>query len=377
MFSKPIQFLHSDDILRIEVKPKPSFMTYTEYLKNREQLHRCKINELKDILKAYHLRLGGTKPELILRIENHFIECCAAEKIQRVFRGYIGKQSILLRGEGFKDITVCVNDNDFYSLEPLKEIGRPYFFSFNSGKFTYGCNIISLILLIREKTVVKNPYNRENIPLETIRHILNLYQFIRIIYGLSEDMPIVNTESLFSIHKNINQKKAIIPSVSLITNTLILDGIDNEIIMDRQTKLRTMRENPFLTRVQELFIEIDQLGNYTSSEWFLQLERYDYVRMYRLLHEIWTFRGNLSRETKKRICVVEDPFFEALRERIQLHNVSLEVIRETCLKIFENLVYCGIDDEHRKIGALHALSALTLVSYSARDSLRWLYESLY
>jgi hypothetical protein len=41
------------------------------------------------------------------------------------------------------------------------------------------------------------------------------------------------------------------------------------------------------------------------------------------------------------------------------------------------MVYCGIDDEYRKIGTLHALTALTIVSNGARNSLPWLYESLY
>jgi hypothetical protein len=43
----------------------------------------------------------------------------------------------------------------------------------------------------------------------------------------------------------------------------------------------------------------------------------------------------------------------------------------------ENMVYCGVDDEYRKIGALHVLTALTGVSIGARTSMPWLYEALY
>jgi hypothetical protein len=42
----------------------------------------------------------------------------------------------------------------------------------------------------------------------------------------------------------------------------------------------------------------------------------------------------------------------------------------------ENLIYSGIDEEYRKIGALHVLSALTLVSSPARIAMPWLYESI-
>ena len=44
--------------------------------------------------------------------------------------------------------------------------------------------------------------------------------------------------------------------------------------------------------------------------------------------------------------------------------------------ILENMVYSGINIEYRKIGTLHALSALTLVSVPARESMPWLYESV-
>ena len=42
----------------------------------------------------------------------------------------------------------------------------------------------------------------------------------------------------------------------------------------------------------------------------------------------------------------------------------------------ENMVYSGVDEDHRKIGALHVLSALTVVSSGARETMPWLYESV-
>jgi hypothetical protein len=43
----------------------------------------------------------------------------------------------------------------------------------------------------------------------------------------------------------------------------------------------------------------------------------------------------------------------------------------------ENMIYCGIDDEYRKIGALHVLTALTNVSLEARNAMPWLFDTLY
>ena len=60
-----------------------------------------------------------------------------------------------------------------------------------------------------------------------------------------------------------------------------------------------------------------------------------------------------------------------------MNDANVEIVRDMCLKIFECMVYCGADDEYRRIGALHALSALTLVSMEARQAMPWLYESLF
>jgi hypothetical protein len=281
-----------------------------------------------------------------------------------------------MRGEGFKNRKICVNENDFYTLEPLHEIPMEYFFTFrsNDDKFLFGCNIVSLLHLIKNKTAVKNPYNRENIKINIIQNILKLYNLIKIIYQVPEDAPIINTITMMTIHNNINDNRVIRESIHRPHNTIALS---NEIVNDRTIKITTMRSKPTQTRIQELFMDIDQLGNYTNYQWFSNLERRDFIRLYRTLHDIWTYRGHLSREMKCKICILEDPFHEINRERLHLHDASIEVVREVCLKIFEHMVYCGIDDEYRKIGTLHALSALTMVSIHARNAMPWLYESLY
>ena len=51
-------------------------------------------------------------------------------------------------------------------------------------------------------------------------------------------------------------------------------------------------------------------------------------------------------------------------------------IQAVCIEVMENMVFCGIDIEHRKIGTLHMLSAMTIVSGEARLAMPWLYESV-
>jgi hypothetical protein len=140
-------------------------------------------------------------------------------------------------------------------------------------------------------------------------------------------------------------------------------------------KMREIQEKPIQIRVQELFMEIDQLGNYTQASWFNNLSTHDYFRYYRYLHDIWNYRGQLSNDTKRNICSLLDPF----RNSFFVRNTALldyDQIKKNCLYIMEHMIYTGIDIEYRKLGALHALSALTIVSIPARHNMMWLYESL-
>ena len=276
-----------------------------------------------------------------------------------------------------------------------------YFVSFksNDGKFTFGCNIISLAHLIKTKKAVKNPYNREIISSTIIQNIIVLYNLIKIIFSLPADAPIFanmsymlriysdddsstnnmtrRNESLSRMHqlrygnRNIDNDNHRAPTAQNYMTQ------NNAMVQERWHQLRVIRSNPINMRIQGLFMEIDLLGNYTNMSWFTGLGRREYIRLYRIMYEIWNYRGGLTGETKHKICIVADPFHEISRRNLDFYQISMEMMQEICVKVMEYLVYCGIDDEYRKIGALHVLSALTVVSTPARMSMPWLYESIH
>jgi len=218
--------------------------------------------------------------------------------------------------------------------------------------------------LIQTKGITKNPYTREPFIPDTISVIKDLYSMICVVFGVPEDAP------------KIKMAKTQ-PTIVFPTQTMGQIIIPVELIEHRILRLRTIRAKSVPDRIQTFFMEIDQLGNYTHSQWFSSLDRREYIRLFRTLFDIWTFRGQLSRETKLLINILDDPFNEINRERVNLHEASMDVIKEICLRVMENMVYNGVDDEYRKIGALHVLTALTGVSVGARTSLPWLYEALY
>jgi hypothetical protein len=140
--------------------------------------------------------------------------------------------------------------------------------------------------------------------------------------------------------------------------------------------ITAIRNKPILQRMQDLFIQIDQLGNYTQVAWFSNLNLNQYIRLYRAIYEIWNYRGGLSRETKLKICPFYGPFERIFQTPIYYDELTLAQIQGACTSVFETLVFSGIDDDNRKLGTFHALSALTIVSTGARHAMPWLYESI-
>jgi hypothetical protein len=347
---------------KIKETCETTYYSYEDYLQKKINLYKFKIPELKSIAKKNKLHITGTKGVLIERINSHFNNFYNAIKIQKIFRGFLVRLSFKIRGPAYKDITKCVNETDGYTLEPLNEIPYERLFTYMDSKnFIYGFDLVSLITVFRNKGKIINPYTRERFDINTLNNILSLENISRIIYP--------------DFFKDLLPINDIIKQNSQTTNRQPI--INNRNFTNEQRelfiKMQEMRNMTINERIQNLFIEIDILGNYTQSSWFSNLERIEYVRFYRCLFEIWNYRAAIMHETKRQICQLHDPF---LNVRYPSIDMPIDTLRDSCLTVMENMVYTGINLEYRKIGALHVLTALTCISIPCRNSLIWLYESL-
>lgn len=372
VFSKPIDAGDYEPDQKTNVKKIN--INYTNYT-NSIILTKYKIPELKQIAKENKLHVSGSKPQLIERIHNFFVKCKKVVFIQKLFRGHIVKRSFKIRGPAFKNRKLCVNETDFYTLEPLEDIPYEEFYSYADEKgFIYGFNIQSLIALYKQKGKIINPYNREKVDFKIINEMFSLYYLCKIIFPttFNPSQPEQIQQPVIPLQNAVvtnNQEQPRSQIVNNVTNTF--STRQNDI----HRKLISIREKTLEVRIQELFMEIDLLGNYTQGSWFGNLEKRDLMRYYRYLHDIWNYRGNLSHETKRRICSLYDPF---LNNNMNLLNANAPTddYKRVCLNVIEIMVYTGIDVEYQKIGTLHVLSALTIVSQPARQNMIWLYESL-
>jgi len=368
---KPIK----NKIIKKDAKKK-TIITYIEYFEQNINLQQYRVPELKDIARKHKLYVTGTKPVLINRIRSCFNYCIKVVKIQKMFRGYMVRFFLKNRGPAANDRKICVNETDGYTLEPLDEILFENFFSYRDAKdFIYGFDLCSLITVFKTKGKIINPYTRERLDPNIIQIILSLHRISIILFSEKIENVVIGNNSINRpTTPRLHENNILIQNryTPLQRNMIIL----NAELRELSIKMQEIQLRPINQRIQDLFIEIDLLGNYTQSSWFTSLERRDYVRFFRTLLDVWHYRAQLTPEAKRNICQLHDPF---LNVRINTYNY-LEVpeveLMTACVTVMENMIYTGVDAEYKQIGALLSLSVLTLVSIPARNNMFWLYESL-
>ena len=304
---------------------------YTDYKIFKNKNYR--VTFLKDICKFYKLKICGNKPELKNRIYYHLHNSNYAIIIQKSVRRYFVKLYNKLIGPALYKRTLCMNSTDFFSLENLTNIPYNEFFSYKYDNNIWGFNILSIYnLFIKSRTNVLNPYTREILDYSiflNIKHIIKLSHILK---------------------KPVN---------------IVLNNNRETITAKKKIEMKCL----------DLFQHMDELGNYTDSKWFLNLNKMQLIKFVRDLIDIWEYRAQLDFEVKKEICYpFGDPFrYTDLINFVNLNYISLQ---KTVLSIIEQFIKKGIDRDASNLGASYILCGLTLVNNDAAIALPWLYQSV-
>jgi hypothetical protein len=372
-------------------KKELSVFTYEDYTKNDIILTNYTIPILKQVCKLYKLKVSGKKDELISRIHTYFSKIMNAILIQKHIRSKLVQLVMKIYKQNVCDIKTCVNDTDFYTFEPLQEIEREQFYSYKDDKnFTYGFNVTSLIELLRKTHKLYNPYTRTPFSQKQKNYIINMYNLtICTNYAFRSNFkPYIRDKS--NIHIRFRYRQLIHRLTNSIEHTdeqqhsltnynpqiNIYSPYTSAEHIERYNNIIEIRQKTIIERINLLFIEIDQLGNYTQSDWFTELTHLQYTQLYRCLFDIWNYRGQLSGNIKLQICPFHSPFENIFTNTVRHIDLSVIQLRTACLIAMENMIYSGINTDMRRLGTFHALTALTLVSRNARFAMPWLYESI-
>lgn len=292
-----------------------------------------KLNELKDICTSYQLRKTGTKQVLINRIYNFLKYGKYATNIQKNARAYLQRKFIKRSGPAIFKKSLCINDTDFLSMESIKDIKYPQFYSIKDGDgFVYGFDVISLYnLLLKDGTNATNPYTRSELPSNLLR----------------------------KLKRHIRMSK-------LLCNEPIQIEIPND--MEHLSGEKIME-----LKALQLFQHINSLGNYADQSWFMNMNRINLIMFVREIYDVWTYRSQINGETRHKICPSGHPFMH-----INMHDLasfSTTHLKKMGLVLIENLTTQGVDSDSQSLGSFYVLGTLTLVNSEARNSLPWLYQS--
>jgi len=327
-------------------EPPKELLCWEDYYKKNVKLQSYKIPQLKSIARSNRLYVSGTKPILIQRIESHFHFMKYATCIQSYFRRHLVRRFFKLRGERGKKETY-VNDTDFYTMEPLSEMLFYEFFNFNDASgFLYGFNVDSFIKLCKTNNGLTNPYTREKMDISIIGRITSLHRIIHILFKKHN----------YDVHENNAH----------YGNTYPLSRYH---IVVRN--LEEILQRPIQTRIEEIFMEIDMLGNYTQSSWLSSLNQIECIQFLQFLVDIWNYRSDMSLLVRMQITPFYNPFYFRIND-----TPPYQPFQHRIVTVIENIVFSGGDIEYRKLGVMHILTALTIVSNEAREAVPWLYESV-
>ena len=300
---------------------------------------KYKIDELKKLCTKYKISKGGNKEELIKRLYEYCKNSAGPLKIQKVFRGFLNRKLRKLQGPALMNRKICTNDADFFTMDDMIEIPATQFYSYrDDDNFVYGFDIVSLYNLIKKEGLyAKNPYNRNEFDNKVKENVMNM----------------IRISKLLKIPVDIE--------------------IKNE-IMDPAKRMEL--------KILELFQTMNSYGNYANAEWFGELPRNLHIRFARELVDIWSYRALLTVAKKQEICpphgnpFLGTPYYVNVASNNALNNISNETLVKYNVQIIENLVKSAVDIDNKMLGTFYVLSALTLVSQSARDAMPWLYEAV-
>ena len=349
-------------------------LNYNNFIKHNLELSCYLIGDLKVACKMCKEKITGTKPVLMNRLTTKYQTITQSIKIQSLFRGYYVRLNNKLRGSGFMSLSICNNTTDFCTLEPLEEIEHPYFFSYtDKNNFTYGFNISSLIYIYKLQRKIKNPYNRDLIPKNILKNIFIVYYSNFILHQGFKQKHLNDylNSRLFLYPKQIRRR----PSRHIHRDNSTLSPHHQQ-----QLELLTINRNKsYELRIREVFIEINRLEIYCDQAWVISLTPPLLRRFYIFLTDLWFYRSNIPYETKYKICYLTtirgNPFDRNIR-RSELFHLDENELKDLIIYTMENMVFTVFDEDFKKIGCFHLMTALTSVSSSARRSLPYLYETI-
>ena len=210
----------------------------------------------------------------------------------------------------------CVNKEDFLTFEELLDIHSPHFFHYWSPdtKRFYGFNVQTFHQLVTKSKDPQNPYTRGQIPPPEILRVNKIAEFMKTRgYETAEEM------------------------------------------------LELTEEQKFNNRVLEVFCKLDDLGNYTNSDWFTKLSLDNLKEFYTKGEDMWSYRLQMSQSVKEQIVDDGLAFVIPTTTIKNMLETEKRKLQNIILNEIDKLITQGHSDDDKRTGAMIVLTTFTEV----------------
>ncbi len=243
----------------------------------------------------------------------------AATKIRRTWGRWIARRA----GPLLHFREESNNPYDFFSSDPVEEIPLQDFISYVDAGKGYIMDVKSVTSLLdhakKSGDSPANPFNRAPLPQHFLRRL------------------------------------------ALHGKTAVWEGLKP-----------ATEEQALSLRATDVFRNIEDLGYYTTPEWFMELSRVQLQQLYIEIADIWFHRAGLSNSDRARICPGgRNPISVPVTTTLIMQQRALRpLLLDTC----QALVAVAPARADKQLGVMYVLGALSTVSPSAATAYPWLVD---
>lgn len=251
-------------------------------------------------------------------------------KIQRAWRLYSGLKLSRTLTPAFFIRTLCHNDSELASFEPLDTVPRDYFFAIRESKRIWGFDIRTLIVQYEDTGRLENPYTKELCNQVILKSFRDRVEKLR-----KWKKPLHYTQTT-----DLTQKQS------------------------------------WNLRVLDMCLRLDMLGYRISTLWFTDLDIFKHKALYQCLFDAWNSEdiSNSLRETiVPGYSLPDRAVFKWSPSKVMM-KPELDSVRRTNLNVMERLISSASDQSDRTLGAMYVVSSLCRVSYRCKSAYPWLLQ---
>jgi hypothetical protein len=300
--------------------------------------------------------------ELLLNATEHLDKII---KIQRFIRSSLQNLDKKLRGPAYKNISLCVNEIDFFTLDPINEIEDNDFFSFKEEKgCIYGFSLDSIFQLI-----IKNDENYWE-HFNTSHVNLCYKQYIRVLFNHYNKLKISNP-----YNRNLLPSEVRMNVIHLMVKRIFDEKKKKRRQSTNDVPLAQVQQIDFKTQVRNkclsIFQKIDIHGYMTNINWLME-ERPAMLRIfYKKLSLLWNFEFGLSENAKLKIAGCSGSLFSNIGE-VMNPRYDKYYILDKILDVMKKLVSNGETESDKQSGCILILYALAIINQDTIRSNPWL-----